>query len=1124
MRLNIRHNSRGVALLAALFVLMVMSILAIGMLSNVDEDLKISKNFENSERALKIAEHGVQIARANFFDPFQKTIDIGADQPVQSVNGFINGGYFLTYLTSGFAGNETWTQWRYNFSLTGNNTESEITAPLFNVWATNQLGVNGYWTMSGTTPDSFYVSNIYGVVATGVYFPIQQLVSSSTDTTIRSHHEYTGKFVSDRNVIGGGGTSYASNVSPFASYTRYKDRATLKEQVLYFTYSGGAANTGSAPETSSTVRLRAVNVCPTGDCVAKASDVNVTTKKGKLDVLWEFDTGLHGAGTAPTMFDPSPPDASNTDNRHRGDEIIYFAVISYGKPTTTTTTNGDQTPVAGWNYSYTFPPGASRTHDFSETYTDSRSFPVQANQFAEQIYLFAVVDTINGYRLKWARPFPDPDVAEWTDYPTEHATGTLGQRPPFVARPSDITPYPLEDDFLTDYRDGPGNTGLAHTSKRGQDKQWNQVRGDIGPGESPPCSPPVLHVLYQDKNKTGQLTTNYEDATDASKMNPTIDVYLMYSNIVRGTFLNFNSGGTYPRPVFGGAAGTASVKTIDNQTNGTGWGDPGYRKPNAIQTRVIALRDRLVPLVTTPSTDIATSNWKWTDPLSRYPEFKWMYRVPGWDPNETDTIPATGYGEYSWDTWFTQQVAPMVIAQTNNSEDNDGDNRRGERDLATGKIDEGAKFSDLTNDGTQSAYPVVYTYYRSQGFPTGGGDGKASSYNTHRAPTTGLFSASMGFNNGWDDNRIMVMAMRDTWDDYRKANRTNIYGASNANPNLSNPVEPYWYYSDYDRSSGPNVADYKYQNGKTMVTYRSGYAEIGGGTRTSPFPSGVQAGFPRPYNFSESLWLRNVKEAAHTEEWGMLRQGWTAVPLQTTTGNPFDSDIEGETAAVCRECLNGDGLFVLPFNIDLTETTDANQREDLRMHGINARTGLHVWDYHAAASQGGDNANNTPAIANNKVFFAHVQYGAEATRANRNAIVTALDASDGSALADPKIFDADADAVILPPTIANGMTYIATYDYAGPNAAATMGSSWTRGDSSDDLIRLFALSPIIRLVSTGVYPVGYQDRATISNYSSLLIDRGSQYATKRIGQSRRKLQVWVTGDTSRWEELKENIE
>ena len=51
MKLRYIRNSQGVALLAALFVLMVLSILGIGLLTNVDDELKMSKSVENSERA-----------------------------------------------------------------------------------------------------------------------------------------------------------------------------------------------------------------------------------------------------------------------------------------------------------------------------------------------------------------------------------------------------------------------------------------------------------------------------------------------------------------------------------------------------------------------------------------------------------------------------------------------------------------------------------------------------------------------------------------------------------------------------------------------------------------------------------------------------------------------------------------------------------------------------------------------------------------------------------------------------------------------------------------------------------------------------------------------------------------
>ena len=66
-----RHNGtqtqpRGVALIVALFVLAIMSTILIVVLADVQTELKMSGIARNSERALKIAEAGVNIARASF--------------------------------------------------------------------------------------------------------------------------------------------------------------------------------------------------------------------------------------------------------------------------------------------------------------------------------------------------------------------------------------------------------------------------------------------------------------------------------------------------------------------------------------------------------------------------------------------------------------------------------------------------------------------------------------------------------------------------------------------------------------------------------------------------------------------------------------------------------------------------------------------------------------------------------------------------------------------------------------------------------------------------------------------------------------------------------------------------
>ena len=83
------------------------------------------------------------------------------------------------------------------------------------------------------------------------------------------------------------------------------------------------------------------------------------------------------------------------------------------------------------------------------------------------------------------------------------------------------------------------------------------------------------------------------------------------------------------------------------------------------------------------------------------------------------------------------------------------------------------------------------------------------------------------------------------------------------------------------------------------------------------------------------------------------------------------------------------------------------------------------------------------------------------------------------------------------------------------------------------MIRLFALSPILRLVSTGVYPMTYKGyekfkdpvaAKSFGNYSTILKDKESEYRHGHIGTSRRTLQVWITGETSRWSEVKENAQ
>lgn len=1054
MQMKSMRHSDGVALLAALFVLMVLSILAIGLLMNVDDDLQMSKSVENSEMALKVAEAGIQIARSTFFDPAVKQVK--ETEELASIDGFYMGGYFLAQLRSGFQGEEKWTQWRYDADATGHNSESEVSAPVFHVWRTGALGVNGSWASADWR--RFSIRPIYGIVARGTYFPIQ-LASGGTD--IRAHDEYSGETKVDRDdasfssqyywtydktiptTFDGLTVNYGVEMSPMVSYSNYVDKVgaaqpVLSQQTLYFVYSGSANNppdgTGTTTDRSSTVRLRAINALCNG-----GANTNHTADEAPAKSLWEFDTRRHGIGTAPTIFDPTPGTP--------GDEILYFAVIERGKT------------------------GSSAAFDLKDTAT-AWGFPFRATQDPEQIYLYAVVDTTGNpgnctstgsFRLKWNRPFPDPDVMERTDYPTEHLSGTNGQKPPYAYRPADMTTSLPEGDLLVDYRDGPSSDG-----------QWNQVRGDVFGGTEISVGPPVVKVLYRD-SATGALSETRPTTND--QYNPVIDIYLMYAAMTRVTYQVDASG----QPLYGNTIGGYY---------GTSWGPEGYRQPNTSQVRVLALRDRLVR---------SGSTWNWTASRSRYPTFKWNSPVPGWDPDQTfaspDDRPNNGYGPYNWNTYFSGQIVPMV--NTTAWDEN-------MRPWATIK----------TSAGGQNRYNVVYPYYKSVGFCNGSAYDNAA--NTQPGPATTAGSPVDFSGVSWADAHIMMMAFRDTWDDYRLGNRTNIRGSNNANPALSNPIEPYWTHAN--NNADPNTGLLTY-NSTLSAQYAANTTTLG------------KTGFPRPYAWWEELWTANVRNSTILDN-NLYGQGWENV-ITTTVDESMDADIEGETAAMCSGCLQQQGMIVLPFNHDLN--SDGNlavadsDREDLRLHAINATTGLHAWAYHMPTSLRGDDANNTPAIANNLVFVAYQQFGDKTVQNNRKTLMTILDADDGTAKQKAFVVDRYSDAIILPPTIANGAVYVGTYSFEG-----TYGSS----NTGDDWIKLFAMSPVIRLVSTGVYPfdvpgrrspfpLGYRHYTGMNFRNITMLDHDTIFKNP-TGSVRevwkRKLQVWVTGQNSKWEEVREVLE
>lgn len=1077
MNYTIYRHSRGVALLAALFVLFVLSILGIGLLMNVDDEIKLSKSMENSERALKVAEAGIQVARATFFDPTVK--QVLQTEEISSVDGFYRGGYFLAQLESGFRGEEKWTQWRYDNSVSAYNDVSEIVTPVFRVWATGNNGINGSWQYEYSTNQwMLFARNLFPVVARGTYFSIEQ---TSGDTLVRAHEEYTGKQVvkdegetttywkDDKSVLGGYNPSTAETttavsatfMSAMASFSDYSSvpgatEPVLARQRLYFTYAGNDSENIDATESdiTSTVRLLAANALN-----------NNTADGDPLSRIWEFDTGLHGVGTAPAFFDPDPDTT--------GDEIIYFAVLSAGTGS-----------------------GALDLNETSPNTDAFVNFPNNVTHDSQQIYIYAIVDQGSTYHEKWQTPYPDPDLANSTDYPVNHVTGTNGLDPPYVRVPADMEPFMPENDLLPDYRDSADLDG-----------QQNLVRGNLGWNTPPPAlSPPIISVLYTDKT-TGNLTPDRANATAASQDDPRIDIYLTYAIWSRlSTLFASNDRGFW-----------AMKLKWDGSTDG--WGPAGLRKPNAIQTRLMSLRDRLVR----NSTD---DGWDLTDSASRFPVFKWTYRVPAYDPDSTDVRPWNGYGEYVWDTWFEQDIAPLIRLA-----DSDQSSR---------------SWSTISGAGTADAYPVIYVIYESTGFPCTGDDNNVETWT--QGPTTAQGSPVDFSGQAWSDSRLMVMAIRDTWEDYMVGNQTNPYYTemNTANPtysnaNSSNPVEPYWV---HDHTLGLGVCDTSGCSDSTdcacapLPTYYPAFPDrttINYSTALSAPYAGNKSklGFPRPYTWSESIWNAKVRDAAADDEWSMFQQGWAGAGFDS--GNPHNSknlDVRGDNSAMCSDCLEGDGLLVASFQHNLTQETSGtfkniDDRIDLRLHGINATSGDHIWDFHAPSTLFGDYNNASPAIANDKVFFAYKQFG------ERTVILEAVSASDGQRKQEPLPLDEDADAVILSPAIANGAVYVGTYSFSGTVPDDSNAADTPSDYVGDDLIRLFAMSPVLRLVSTGIYPFEYANytgnsfrNITMLDHDEIMIDSIGTYLDQigKVPVSKRKLQVWITGGDSKWEEVRDILQ
>jgi hypothetical protein len=408
---------------------------------------------------------------------------------------------------------------------------------------------------------------------------------------------------------------------------------------------------------------------------------------------------------------------------------------------------------------------------------------------------------------------------------------------------------------------------------------------------------------------------------------------------------------------------------------------------------------------------------------------------------------------------------------------------------------DGTTWLNTTNQacGKENLYTVVYPSYESLGFVSGGAND-----NDQSPPTTGN-GAPVSFPNSdyddyWDISRIMIMGVRDTWQDYMRGEQTNcLFGnmTSQGNPYAvvakSSPMEPYWTHqhgpdSDPNRICNEDGSDphqkYSPDSIENLITYPQYVANAD------------KVGFARPYIWSEGMWEEHIDNTnsnendpdAHPKR-NLSAQGWKGI---SGNYNSYDADVEGETSAFCRECLDGDGLIVTVFNHDMT-----SDREDLRVHAVNATTGVHTWDYHMPAKLAGDYFNATPAIANNLVFVAYQRH------TGRQSILQVINADSGTGKQRVP-FDSDSDVVVIPPTIANGAVYVGSYDF---------NTGTDNNSMDDDVIRIFAYSPMLRMYSVGIYPMSTSLSLTDTEFSNM-------------PRAERKLQVWITGDESKWEEIR----
>jgi len=391
-----RHagSQRGSALVGVLMATALISVVAGLLLMQVTNASRVAGRRASTIVAFQAAEAGLEAGKL----AFERTNTLLG---IPTTFGVLPEATFEVRPGVGNFGTESWAQWGFDPRASRFNPTAAVGDQPRIGWRT-QFSPAKNGNVSGGT---FFGNNLFAVVASGMAYV-------SYENPSNGRIEVAAFSAMDGSVLW---TTAPGNL--LGRGLAMSAMATIEEgNILLFTYL-------SQNDPNGTVRLMAL-------------DVNQTN----VQVRWNFDTGIHGLGSPPAIYNPNPNVA--------GEEIIYFTV--------------------------------AEAPDWQVTDVNAgRTYPETAAMRAESLRVFAVRDGGMGNPVaKWEHPYPDPDVGGWTDYPTERWTVASG----VIDRPEDVGSRPPDEDLLVDYYNS--NGGMQTT-----------VVGDLYMIFDPQSfSPPVLQV------------------------------------------------------------------------------------------------------------------------------------------------------------------------------------------------------------------------------------------------------------------------------------------------------------------------------------------------------------------------------------------------------------------------------------------------------------------------------------------------------------------------------------------------------------------------------------------------------------------------------------------------------